>query len=1148
MSAKLLNAFTDDNPDLQKQIGCMAGIFQVFDRHHLLNGRRLIGHNRKRLPSGDALLHDGRLQSETNSFSRQIVLDKNLSRSLNENQRVSVQSSRASFSSSSCSSSFSSLECNKSTQQEPSHFERTTFPERSLKDPPALQNSEIDSKLLPSSPCPYPQNLSATTCRQSLDFCDVVKDSIYRDTRSLSIKTSNEEEGKRHVMKHKDSPRPLPLSETIDRSYLTGKNEKPKVSVGLSKSIQVLAKLKEAPRYISEHKPTTRSSYEAKDGSIFPLAQEAPRFSYDGREIARSSVDSWESSKCSLRLRELPRLSLDSRQSSLRNSNLDSKLNSVTKDLERIDCNRKTYKSLTLEQDLDTQRQPTSVVAKLMGLEAMPSSSGMQGHTHSSKRGTTNLEAIKSSSKSLKMPGENKQERLSSSPKSSLKASIAPQLRHAESVIKPMSNSRIPIETAPWKQQKCRGTPGMAFGPREGHKRQQQESLYCEIERKLKELEFQQSSKDLRALKQILDAIKSKGLREISKDETLSSEIPEEINSYQEMAGVDQNLRKTNRQKPHTGHPHTTLMKGANTSRPLQAPIVIMKPEKCINKSSVPASSIIPFTGLSGLHRVRTGDATDMKKTTVNNRLAKDQAIKLSPREPDHQILPYLDKNSSRHREDNSSLRVRVQMAQGSPRPQLQAKENSGSIVKVSGSVSPRLQQKKLELEKKSRAPSPSSESTKSRKQSITRHVSESVSPRSKIRPKPEQVQQSGDKLNEITSDARNLNHQKDEISLKAKGKISLASQLDREGTNVDQSIGLTSILNQQGSQSTSDGAVDNNTSIIKEKKSLHDFSEDAFAELSTISLEQPSPVSVLDASFYREDLSSSPVHRISNSYTGDDTRNSDIPSGAVWKTPGPDSHLPNSPQSDLSSTMYHKKLESIENLLQKLRQLSLSNNDESPANDHMTSLCELHNPDHGYVSQVLLASGFLSTGPNGPMPPIRLHKSGSVMDPGLFLELEQTKLGITKPQSLQETSARSKCDHPEKLHRRLLFDTVNEILTRKLESAGRGPRPRPDGRLADKNTTGQQLLKELCLEIERLQSGVGFPDDEDDGLMPMLCQDVAHQSEGWKDLGREVSGLVLDMERSIFKDLINEVVNGGSAASSGPPAKPSRRRRQLSC
>lgn len=55
MAAKLLHSLTEENPVLSNQIGCMTGIFQLFDRQHLVTGRRITGHP-KRLPPGIVLL------------------------------------------------------------------------------------------------------------------------------------------------------------------------------------------------------------------------------------------------------------------------------------------------------------------------------------------------------------------------------------------------------------------------------------------------------------------------------------------------------------------------------------------------------------------------------------------------------------------------------------------------------------------------------------------------------------------------------------------------------------------------------------------------------------------------------------------------------------------------------------------------------------------------------------------------------------------------------------------------------------------------------------------------------------------------------------------------------------------------------------
>lgn len=53
MAAKLLHSLTEDNQDLQKQIGCMTGILQLFDRQSMLASRRLIGNSPKRLTPGN---------------------------------------------------------------------------------------------------------------------------------------------------------------------------------------------------------------------------------------------------------------------------------------------------------------------------------------------------------------------------------------------------------------------------------------------------------------------------------------------------------------------------------------------------------------------------------------------------------------------------------------------------------------------------------------------------------------------------------------------------------------------------------------------------------------------------------------------------------------------------------------------------------------------------------------------------------------------------------------------------------------------------------------------------------------------------------------------------------------------------------------
>lgn len=55
MAAKILYSLTDEKPDLQTQIGCMTGIYQMFDRQHMVPGRHISGHSTQRLTSGNPL-------------------------------------------------------------------------------------------------------------------------------------------------------------------------------------------------------------------------------------------------------------------------------------------------------------------------------------------------------------------------------------------------------------------------------------------------------------------------------------------------------------------------------------------------------------------------------------------------------------------------------------------------------------------------------------------------------------------------------------------------------------------------------------------------------------------------------------------------------------------------------------------------------------------------------------------------------------------------------------------------------------------------------------------------------------------------------------------------------------------------------------
>lgn len=113
-----------------------------------------------------------------------------------------------------------------------------------------------------------------------------------------------------------------------------------------------------------------------------------------------------------------------------------------------------------------------------------------------------------------------------------------------------------------------------------------------------------------------------------------------------------------------------------------------------------------------------------------------------------------------------------------------------------------------------------------------------------------------------------------------------------------------------------------------------------------------------------------------------------------------------------------------------------------------------------------------------------------------------------------------------QKIQRKVVADVANEILICKITSGrlftmGRG------------RTSLQGILKEVCLEIEDLcRTPYCNVIDEDDKLIRVLTVDMKYQSDDWTDYSGEVPALVLDIERLIFKDLINEVI---TSEVSGP-------------
>ncbi|KAH0938480.1 hypothetical protein HID58_005941 [Brassica napus] len=999
MAAKLLHSLADDSADLQKQIGCMNGIFQIFDRHHVLTGRR----KSLTLGSGNAnSINIERDSVDTFYQAKDTFQDTNIGVNVKEKQRVSTESSRVSFSSS-CSSSPSSPELIRGVQPEASAYDQANFPESPTSDSEMAEGNGFS--------------------QLGFDLRDVVRDSMYRDARGLSLKTPMTREEVVRRSRREDSPRPYGLKQSTPAD--------------LSESFRFLAKLRESPHHYNE-----------------VGVKGAP---------ARYSVDSHDTLKSRQKLKELPRLSLDSRERVVQNSVVDLK-----------------PVKLPESSSSSNKKRPPSVVAKLMGLETLPGSPvGRDIHKLGLNTFDDNNDPF---SRSLREKNLNRTIRFSpSSPRSLGKDPSSPRWRNSDFVMKPLSSSRFPIEPAPWKQadrnRVLQKQPVKAAAPPEVAKFPP--TVYSEMERRLNDLEFKDSGKDLRALKQILEAMQSKVLLDTEKQ-------PQSSNMAAQRDYATSNQETTSR----------TRVPSSSSNQVYQSPIVIMKPAKLVEKAGIPASSLIPIHSLSGgLNKIRREKPDDKGASTSSKRVTKDSS---SGKGRAESSLSSVDKKPNSRNVPSSSKK-----------PHKVTKESGTS--KSSGSVSPRLQQKKLEHDKRSRPPTPPSDSTKSRKP-LNRQMAESTSPGGRRRPKAQKsLQQSDDLVSQGSNESRTSSHD-------------MCTHSEAEAATV---------IEQASVMEAAKAVVSN----LMHNKSSPRFSEDgSSANLSLVALEHPSPISVLDTSIYRE-MEPSPVKTqgyVVAHDSGDDEQCED-----QWNP----AYSFSETTSTFSPEINRKKLQNVEHLVQKLRRLN-STHDEANQ-DYIASLCETSDPntDHRYISEILLASGLLLRDLGSGLTTFQLHPSGHPINPELFYVLEQTK-GSSNTHLLLHKEE-SKALNKEKLNRKLVFDTVNELLVEKLASVEATTNPLMKSS-AKKAMSAQQLLKELCTEIESLQrqatkrSENFLLEEEDDFLKSILAEDVMIRSGNWVDFSGEFSGLVLDVERLIFKDLVSEIVH---AETSRLQAKSGRRR-----
>ncbi|KAI3794003.1 hypothetical protein L1987_36628 [Smallanthus sonchifolius] len=296
----------------------------------------------------------------------------------------------------------------------------------------------------------------------------------------------------------------------------------------------------------------------------------------------------------------------------------------------------------------------------------------------------------------------------------------------------------------------------------------------------------------------------------------------------------------------------------------------------------------------------------------------------------------------------------------------------------------------------------------------------------------------------------------------------------------------------------------------ISQRKS--NFTERLTDEKSTVdhakhTMEQPSPVSVLDA-FYTEDTPS-PVKKKYDAFNDVENLHFEEAQDQSRMT-----KLQNSTNLDQYSEFNAMKLEGIKNLVHQI-ELMNTNTEDATVNHTVKSSWEGEIEDHKYVEEIILASGCLKDLDNTTTI-VQLQPTAGLINPGLFHVLEKTK-ACTKLTG----DGYSKNFMISKTRRKLVFDTVNDVLSHKLAMLGLfGPNK---GRILN----GDKLLQELYSEIDCMRniSDIGIY-DEDDEVTNIINADVNKRSQDWDEYCHQVPGVVLDIERLIFKDLISEVVN----------------------
>ncbi|KAG6524723.1 protein LONGIFOLIA 2-like [Zingiber officinale] len=147
----------------------------------------------------------------------------------------------------------------------------------------------------------------------------------------------------------------------------------------------------------------------------------------------------------------------------------------------------------------------------------------------------------------------------------------------------------------------------------------------------------------------------------------------------------------------------------------------------------------------------------------------------------------------------------------------------------------------------------------------------------------------------------------------------------------------------------------------------------------------------------------------------------------------------------------------------------------------------------------------------------------------------------------LEKRHAGNSCK-ADRLHRRLVFDTVAEILDRKRRVSSREAFSRTAPSSPACLAGGDELLlRQVWTELQRIREQLAAEEEEsnveDTAVVSAVRKDInAGLTDGWTRPGAEMSDAILHIERLIFKELVSETIHDLAAATSRRRRLPRRK------